>query len=84
MFLVFGGMLSLALAIFNLLPIPALDGGRLLGVIIQKVFGLRPEKYYTIEGWINTVFFIALLALGFYIMAHDLVKAWGVKIPWIG
>jgi regulator of sigma E protease len=49
MFLVFGGMLSLALAIFNLLPIPALDGGRLLGVIIQKVFGLKPEKYYTIE-----------------------------------
>ncbi|MBP6910107.1 site-2 protease family protein [Patescibacteria group bacterium] len=32
----FGGLISLALAFFNLLPIPALDGGRLLGVIIQK------------------------------------------------
>ncbi len=83
-FLMFGGLLSMALAIFNLLPIPALDGGRLLGVIIQTVFRLKTEKYFTIEWWINTIFFVALLILWFYIMAHDLVKAWGVKIPWIG
>ena len=31
----FIGMISLALALFNVLPIPALDGGRLLGVLIQ-------------------------------------------------
>lgn len=84
MFLVFGWLLSLGLAIFNLLPIPALDGGRLLGVIIQKVFWLKPATYYTIEWWINTVFFVALLMLWFYIMAQDLVRAWGVKIPFIG
>lgn len=30
LFLAFGGMISLALAIFNVLPIPALDGGRAL------------------------------------------------------
>jgi regulator of sigma E protease len=84
MFLIFWWMLSLGLAIFNLLPIPALDGGRLLWVIIQKLFRLKPEKYYTIEWWINTVFFFALLILWFYIMAHDLVKAWWVKIPFIG
>ncbi len=83
MFLVFGGMLSMWLAIFNLLPIPALDGWRLLWVIIQRVFRLRPEKYYTVEGWINTVFFIALMALWFYIMAQDLVRARWVKIPFI-
>lgn len=84
MFFVFGGMLSMWLAIFNLLPIPALDGGRLLGVIIQSWFRLKPEKYYVIEWWINTIFFFALLALWFYIMAQDLVRAWGVKIPGIG
>ena len=84
LFLVFGGLLSLGLAIFNLLPIPALDGGRLLGVIIQKVFWLKPATYYTIEWWINMVFFVALLLLWFYIMAQDLVRAWGVKIPGIG
>ncbi|MBP7007857.1 site-2 protease family protein [Patescibacteria group bacterium] len=29
-FLIFGAMISLSLAVFNILPIPALDGGRLL------------------------------------------------------
>lgn len=48
-FLAFAGMISLALAIFNVLPIPALDGGRLLGVLIQWIGRLRPEKYFTIE-----------------------------------
>lgn len=84
LFLVFGWLLSLGLAVFNLLPIPALDGGRLLGVIIQKVLWLKPATYYTIEWWINIVFFVALLLLWFYIMAQDLVRAWGVKIPGIG
>lgn len=82
-FLMFGGVISLALAFFNLLPIPALDGGRLLGVIIQKVFRLRPEKYFAIEGVINLVFFILLLTLGVYIIGLDLVRAWGVSMPWL-
>lgn len=82
-FLMFGGVISLALAFFNLLPIPALDGGRLLGVIIQKVFRLRPEKYFVIEGVINLVFFVLLLTLGVYIIGQDLVRARGVKIPWL-
>lgn len=83
-FLMFGWLLSMALAIFNLLPIPALDGGRLLGVIIQRAFRLKTEKYFVIEWWINMIFFIALLWLWFYIMAHDLVRAWWVHIPGIG
>ena len=49
-FLAFGAMISFALAIFNILPIPALDGGRLLGVIIQSIaFRSRVEKYFMIE-----------------------------------
>ena len=83
-FLMFGGMISLALAFFNLLPIPALDGGRLLGVIIQKAFRLRAEKYFAIEWVINLVFFVLLLGLGIYIIGLDLVRAWGVRIPGIG
>lgn len=42
-------MLSMALAMFNLLPIPALDGGRLLGVVIQKVGKFNRAKYFEIE-----------------------------------
>jgi len=49
LFLAFAGMISLALAIFNILPIPALDGGRLLGVLIQWVGKLRPERYFSVE-----------------------------------
>lgn len=48
-FLGFAGMISLALAIFNILPIPALDGGRLISVLIQSIFKIKPEKYYNIE-----------------------------------
>ena len=38
-------MLSLALAIFNVLPIPALDGGRFWAVILQKLLRIKDEKF---------------------------------------
>jgi len=71
-FLIFGAMISLSLAVFNILPIPALDGGRLLGVIIQTLFGLKPQKYFTIEGYINIIFFVLLMGLGVLILIRDL------------
>ena len=77
-FLIFAGMISLSLAIFNILPIPALDGGRLLGVIIQKVFWLRSEKYFTIENYINVIFFVLMMGLGILILFKDLSKVWGL------
>ncbi len=83
-FLAFAGLISLALALFNVLPIPALDWGRLLGVLIQWIWRLKPEKYFTIEGFINLIFFVLLMWLGIYIIFKDLVKFWGVKIPFIG
>ncbi|MDD3263061.1 MAG: site-2 protease family protein [Candidatus Absconditabacteria bacterium] len=83
-FLAFAGLISLALALFNVLPIPALDGGRLLGVLIQWIGRLKAEKYFTIEGFINLFFFILLMGLGIYIILKDLVRFWGVKIPFIG
>ena len=55
-------MISFALAIFNLLPIPALDGGRWLGVIIQSLFfSKKVEKYFVIENYINIFFFVLLM-----------------------
>lgn len=84
LFLMFGWMLSMALAVFNILPIPALDGWRIFGMSIQKIFRLKSQKYYTVEGWINTFFFILLMILAAYLMLHDLVVAWWVKIPFIG
>lgn len=76
-YLAFAGMISLALAIFNILPIPALDGWRTLSIIIQKVFGLKKEKYFTIEWYVNTVFFIILMWLWILIIYNDFkVRVW--------
>jgi len=73
LYLAFAGMISLALAIFNVLPIPALDGGRLLWVLIQKIFRLKPEKYFNVESYINIVFFILLLWLWVYILLKEIL-----------
>jgi len=84
LYLAFAWMISLALAIFNILPIPALDGGRVVGVIIQKVFRIKPEKYFVWEWYVNTVFFILLMLLWVYIILKDLVVYWWISIPFIG
>ena len=78
------GIISLALAIFNVLPIPALDGGRLLWVLIQWIGKLKPEKYFNIEWYINLVFFILLMGLWVYIILKDLVHFRSIKIPFLG
>ncbi len=83
LYLGFAGMISLALAIFNVIPIPALDGGRLLGVLIQGLGKLKPEKYFNVEWYINLIFFVALMALGVYILLKDLIHFRNVKIPFI-
>lgn len=83
LFLAFAGMISLALAIFNVLPIPALDGGRILWVLIQWIGKLKPEKYFDIEGYINLVFFVALMWLWVFIILKDLVRFWWVHIPFL-
>jgi regulator of sigma E protease len=84
LYLAFAGLISLALAIFNILPIPALDGGRIIWVLIQKIGKLKPEKYFVIEWYINTVFFILLMILWVYIIFKDLVVFRWIKIPFIG
>lgn len=82
-FLALFGMISLALAIFNILPIPALDGGRLLGFLIQEWFRLKKEKYFNIEWYINLVFFVLLMWFWVFIMLKDLVKYRWVNIPFL-
>ena len=65
--------LSLALGFFNLLPLPALDGGRLTFLILEKIFGkkvVRPE----IENTIHSVGFIALLGIMILITYKDIIN----------
>lgn len=76
--LAFAALISLNLAVFNLLPIPALDGWRLLSVLIQAIGRFKPQSYFVIEWWINTVFFVALMWLGLLVLFNDLHKVWGL------
>ncbi len=63
-------LLSANLGIMNLLPIPALDGGRLLFLIIEAVRRkpLNREK----EGIVNGIFFILLMILMVFVFYNDI------------
>ena len=64
-FLYFIGLISVFIAIFNLFPIPALDGGKLIFLIIEKIKG-KPVSA-KIEQSITMVFFAVLILLSLFI-----------------
>jgi regulator of sigma E protease len=64
-FLYFIGSLSVAVAVFNLFPIPALDGGKLIFLIIEKIKG-KPVSVQVEQG-ITVFFFFLLIAMSIYI-----------------
>lgn len=65
-------IISVALGFTNLLPIPALDGGRIILLLPEILFRKKvPTKY---ENAINMVGFIALLALMVIITTMDIVN----------
>ncbi|MFA6190178.1 MAG: M50 family metallopeptidase [Candidatus Staskawiczbacteria bacterium] len=64
-FLYFIGMISVLIAIFNLFPIPALDGGKLIFLFLEKIKG-RPVSV-KLEQRITVTFFIILIALSLFI-----------------
>jgi len=64
-------VISINLGFMNLLPIPALDGGRLITVLFEIITRKRlPKK---VEGIINSVGLILLLILSFVIMIKDVI-----------
>jgi regulator of sigma E protease len=63
-------VLSINLAIFNILPLPALDGGRMVVVIIESIFRRKvPYKYYA---WVNVAGFMALMLLLVVVTINDI------------
>jgi regulator of sigma E protease len=64
------GVISIALAITNLLPLPALDGGRILFVLIEAVRGRRVDPAR--EGLVHLVGMAMLLALMLIITYQDI------------
>lgn len=76
----FVGILSVNLAILNILPFPALDGGRLLFIGIERVMGRKVLPKF--EAMAHTVGMIILLFLILLITAHDiqaLIKAGSIS-----
>ncbi len=62
-------MISIAIGITNLLPIPALDGGQILFLIIEAITRKRiPDN---VAATINNVFFYVLILLMIYITIQD-------------
>mgnify|MGYP002681790055 FL=1 len=66
------GSLSVALAVTNLLPLPALDGGRILFVFVEAIRGKRvdPSK----EGLVHLIGMILLVALMLFITWQDVIN----------
>jgi len=73
-YIAFIGSISLALAIFNVLPIPALDWWRIITTAIMHLFKINPTKYLLIENYITIVFFTLLMSLWVYIMYLDFIR----------
>jgi regulator of sigma E protease len=66
------GTLSVALAVTNLLPLPGLDGGRILFVLVEGIRGRRvdPAK----EGLVHLIGMLLLVALMLFITWQDVVN----------
>lgn len=64
-------LLSVNVGIFNLLPFPALDGGRIIFVIVE-MFGVKVNKKW--EEKVHLVGIILLIALFLVIMGNDIKK----------
>ena len=66
------GMLSMALAFMNLLPIPALDGGHVLFLLVEMIQG-KPLSDNFLEKAQMVGFFI-LIALMLFTLGNDIIK----------
>lgn len=71
-YLWFVGVISLTLSIFNVLPIPALDGGRLLFLVIEATFKKKVRE--DIERWVHQIGFAILITIALLITYSDISK----------
>ena len=72
----YGALIAVNLAVMNLLPLPALDGGKVLILVVNAVsMGLIkkkiPQKFETV---INAAGFALLMTLMLYVTFHDVWK----------
>jgi regulator of sigma E protease len=68
----FAAILSINLGIINILPIPALDGGRIMFVLIEKIKGAPVSQ--KVEQAFHTLFFVLLMLLMLAVTYKDISK----------
>jgi len=75
----FAAFIAVNLAVMNLLPIPALDGGRIFFLIVlwpvEKILGHKLDPKY--EGYIHSIGLALLMALMIYVMFNDVLRIVG-------
>jgi regulator of sigma E protease len=71
----FAALLSLNLAVINVLPLPALDGGRLFFLGVEAV--IRRRVYPSLERWANTIGIVLLVFLVLLITFNDINRIVG-------
>lgn len=68
----FTALLSVNIGVMNLLPIPALDGGRLVFLLYELVTRKKPSR--KVENIINNIFFILLIILFVFVTYNDIIR----------
>ena len=68
----FAAFLAVNIGLMNLLPLPALDGGRIFFVLIELIF--RKPVPRDKEGWVHAAGFILLILLMVYATFNDIVR----------
>ncbi len=71
------GLLSVNLGIVNLLPIPALDGGRIVFIGYELVTGKKPNQKF--ENALHTIMFFLLIGLLIYVTYYDILRLIGIR-----
>jgi len=71
-FIQFAAVISLNLAIINALPIPALDGGRILFLLIEGIKGSPVSRRF--ERIAHTTGFAVLISLMIFVTVHDIAR----------
>ncbi|TXH01799.1 MAG: RIP metalloprotease RseP [Candidatus Moraniibacteriota bacterium] len=70
--LYFAAILSIHLGIIHALPIPALDGGRILFILIEKLKGSPVSQ--KVEGYVHQIGFMLLLLLMVWVTFYDILR----------
>jgi regulator of sigma E protease len=71
--------LTITLGVFNLLPFPALDGGRILFVLPELITGRRVPPEF--ENVVHAVGFTILLVFMLYVNVMDFVNPINISLP---